>query len=240
MMNLQQYARFENTLADYFGTTHRTEFADPGKLGPGTDWQKAIFRRAPEMSHTLSVSGANGKTDYYVSGSYFKQQGTIIGSDFNRYAFHTNINSQVNDWFKVGTSISANQNKANQVLGNNYGIVWLALLQAPDVPVYNADGSFAGPAVDASGQVMGYQNPLQRASTVTNYLIRSNIQGRIYGDIKFLRDFVLHTEVNGNFDWGQAKIFNPTYSYGAPGFPPAFSNTLAVLEENNNQDNYWN
>lgn len=240
MMNLQQYARFENTLADYFGTTHRTEFSDPSKLGPGTDWQKAIFRRAPEMSHTLSISGANGKTDYYVSGSYFKQQGTIIGSDFNRYAFHTNINSQVNDWFKVGTSISANQNKANQVLGNNYGIVWLALLQAPDVPVYNADGSFAGPAVDASGQVMGYQNPLQRASTVTNYLIRSNVQGRVYGDIKFLRDFVLHTEVNGNFDWGQAKIFNPTYSYGAPGFPPAFSNTLAVLEENNNQDNYWN
>jgi TonB-linked SusC/RagA family outer membrane protein len=239
MMNLQQYASYENTLADLFGTNHRSDFANPSKLGPGTNWQKAVFRRAPESSNGLSISGANGKTDYFVSGSYFQQDGTIIGSDFNRYAIHTNINSQVNDWFKVGTSINASRSKANQVLGNNYGIIWLALLQAPDVPVYNADGSFAGPAVDGGGQVMGGQNPLQRASTVTNYLVRNNVQGRVYGDIKFLKDFTLHSEVNGNFDWGEAKIFNPTYAYGAPGFSPAFSNTLAVLEENNNFDYYW-
>ncbi|HVZ95961.1 MAG TPA: SusC/RagA family TonB-linked outer membrane protein, partial [Chitinophagaceae bacterium] len=240
MMNLQQYAKFENSLADDFGLNRRTEFANPDKLGPGTNWQDAIFRRAPQQSHTLSFSGANNRTDYYVSGSYFQQDGTIIGSDFNRYAFHTTINSQVKEWFKVGTSISANQNKANTVLGNNYGIIYSALLQAPDVAVYNADGTFAGPAIDASGQAMGGLNPLQRALTVTNYLIRSNIQGRIYGDIKFLKDFTLHSEIDGNFDWGAAKIFNPTYSYGAPGFPPAFSNTLAVLEENDNFDNYWN
>jgi TonB-linked SusC/RagA family outer membrane protein len=230
MMNLQQYAKYENDLADLFGTTHRFEFADPTKLGPGTNWQDAVFRRAFEHNHTLSISGANNKTDYYISGSYFDQDGTIIGSDFKRYAFHTNINSQVKDWFKVGTSISASRSKANTVLGNNYGIVWLALLQAPDVPVYNADGSFAGPAIGPDGLPMGGQNPLQRASTVTNYLIRNNIQGRMYADIKFLR----------NFNWGEAKIFNPTYAYGAPGFPPAFSNTLAVLEENNNFNSYWN
>ncbi len=239
MMNLQQYARYENNLADLFGTTHRVEFADPGKLGSGTDWQDAIFRRAPQTSHTVSISGANPKTDYYISGGYFKQEGTIIGSDFDRFSLHSSVNSQVKDWFKVGTSISANQNKANTLLGNNYGIIYSALLQAPDVAVYNADGSFAGPALDAGGQAMGGLNPLQRALSVTNYLIRSNIQGRLYGDIKFLKDFTLHSEVDGNFNWGQAKIFNPTYSYGAPGFPPAFSNTLAVLEENNSFDKYW-
>jgi TonB-linked SusC/RagA family outer membrane protein len=239
VMNLQQYATYENELADLFGGTRRIEFADPGKLGPGTNWQDAVFRRALETNHTLSISGANNKTDYYISGSYFDQDGTIIGSDFKRYTFHTNINSQVKDWFKVGSSISASRSKANTVLGNNYGIVWLALLQAPDAPVYNADGSFAGPAIGPDGQALGGQNPLQRASTVTNYLTRNNIQGRLYGDIKFLKDFVLHSEVNGNFNWVESKIFNPTYAYGAPGFPPTFSNTLAVLEENNNFNNYW-
>lgn len=239
MMDLPQYARFQNTLADLFGTTKRLEFADPEKLGPGTNWQDAIFRRASQHSHTISISGANQKTDYYVSGGYFDQEGTIIGSDYNRFSTHTSVNSQVKDWFKVGTSLNASRGKANTVLGNNYGIIYSALLQAPDVPVYNADGSFAGPAIDAGGQAMGRLNPLQRALTVTNYLIRSNIQGRIYGDIKFLKDFTLHSEVAGNFNWGQAKIFNPTYAYGAPGFPPAFSNTLAVLEEINNFDTYW-
>ncbi|PZX63716.1 TonB-linked SusC/RagA family outer membrane protein [Hydrotalea sandarakina] len=238
MMNLPQYAKFENTLADLYGLTRRVDFADPSKLGPGTNWQNAIFRRAPLMSHTLSTSGSNGKTDYYISGGYFQQKGTVIGSDFNRYAFHTTINSQVKDWLKMGTSITANQNKANIGLGNSYGIIYNALLQAPDVSVYNADGSFSGPAV-VNGIIQGGQNPVQQALSITNYLIRSNIQGRVYGDIKFNKDFTLHSEVNGSFNWGQAKIFRPTYSYGATGSAPAFVNTQAVLLENNNFDHYW-
>lgn len=241
MMNLSEYARFQNTLSDLFGTTKRVEFADPSKLGTGTDWQDAVFRKAPISNHTISISGANQKTDYYVSGGYFQQDGTIIGSDFKRFSAHASVNSQVKDWFKVGTSINASRSNANTVLGNNYGIIWSALLQAPDVPVYNADGSFAGPALDAGGQPMGGRNnPLQRALTVTNYLIRNNVQGRIYGDIKFLKDFTLHSEVNGNFNWNEAKIFNPTYSIGAPGSTPAQEVTLAVLQENNTQDDYWN
>ncbi|MDP4265086.1 MAG: TonB-dependent receptor [Bacteroidota bacterium] len=239
MMSLPEYAKFENTLADYFGLNHRIEFADPGKLGPGTNWQDAIFRNAAQTSHTLSISGANGKTDYYVSGSYFQQDGTVIGSDFNRYSFHTTINSQVKDWFKVGTSVSANQNKTNVGLGNSYGIIYNALLQAPDAAVYNADGSFSGPAV-VNGTVQGGRNPVQQALSITNYLIRSNIQGRFYGDIKFIKDFTLHSEVDGNFDWSQSKVFNPTYSYGAAGSAPAYGNTQAALLENNNFDNYWN
>jgi TonB-linked SusC/RagA family outer membrane protein len=240
VMNLQQYAKYENDLAGLFGTTYRSEFADPSKLGPGTNWQDAVFRRALETSHTLSFSGANNKTDYYVSGSYFDQDGTIIGSDYKRYSVHANVNSHVKDWFKVGSSITASRSKANTVLGNNYGIVWLALLQAPDASVYNADGSFAGPAIGPDGQVMGGQNPLQRAATVTNYLIKNNIQGRLYGDIEFTKGLVLHSEVNGDFNWNEAKIFNPTYAYGASGYPPSYSNTLAVLEENNNFSSYWN
>ncbi len=239
MMNLPEYAQFQNTLADYFGLNPRIEFADPSKLGPGTNWQDAIFRDAAQMSHTLSVSGANSKTDYYISGSYFQQKGTVIGSDFNRYAFHTSINSQIKDWFKVGTSISANQNKADVGLGNSYGIIYNALLSAPDAAVYNADGTFAGPVV-VNGTVQGGQNPVQQALSITNFLVRSNLQGRVYGDIKFLQDFTLHSEIDGNFDWGQAKIFRPTYSYGAIGSAPAYTNTQAVLLENNNFDTYWN
>jgi len=239
MMNLSQYAAFENTLAGYFGLNSRVEFADPSKLGPGTNWQDAIFRSAPQASNTLSISGANGKTDYYVSGGYFQQKGTVIGSDFNRYSFHTSINSQVKSWFKVGTSISANQNKANVGLGNSYGIIYNALLSAPDASVYNADGSFAGPVV-VNGTVQGGQNPVQQALSITNFLVRSNIQGSLYGDIKFINDLTLHSEIDGNFDWGQAKIFRPTYAYGATGSSPAYANTQAVLLENNNSDAYWN
>jgi TonB-dependent SusC/RagA subfamily outer membrane receptor len=78
MMNLPQYATYENDLANLWGLTPRVEFADPSKLGPGTNWQNAIFRGAPEYSNALSFSGGNGKTDFYLSGGFMKQQGTVI------------------------------------------------------------------------------------------------------------------------------------------------------------------
>jgi TonB-linked SusC/RagA family outer membrane protein len=239
MMDLPRFATYENNLADFFHTTRRAEFADPGKLGPGTDWQKAIFRSAPVTSNTLSFSGSNNKTDYYISGGYFDQDGTVIGSNFRRYSLHSTVNSQIKDWFKIGSSISLNQNKTNVSLGNSYGIIYNALLQAPDAAVYNADGSFAGPVV-VNGTVQGGQNPVQQSTVITNYLVRSNVQGSLYGDIKFLKDFTLHSEVDGNFNWTQSKIFYPTFSYGAAGSPPAYQNTQAALLFNNDFDNYWN
>lgn len=239
MMNLPQYASFENTLADEFGLNRRVEFADPSKLGPGTNWQDAIFRNASIQSHTLSISGGTAHTNYYVSGGYFNQQGTVIGSGFNRYSFHTNINSQVNNWFKAGTSVSGSQTNEMIGLGNSYGIIYNALLQAPDAPVYNADGSFAGPVV-INGTVEGGQNPVQEALNITNTLVRSNFQGSLYGDILFNKDFTLHSEIDGNFDWNEARTFFPTYSYGATGSASAFINSQAVLNVYNARDNYWN
>src|SRR6201999_1948697 len=66
MMNLQQFATYENKLGDFFGTARRLEFANPSILGPGTNWQRAIFSNAPEYSNTISLSGATDKTDYYI------------------------------------------------------------------------------------------------------------------------------------------------------------------------------
>jgi TonB-linked SusC/RagA family outer membrane protein len=239
MMDLPQYATFENALADNFGIGRRVEFSDPSVLGPGTNWQQAIFKTAPEQSHTLSISGGKDGTDYYISGGYFDQQGTVLGSSFNRYSFHTTVNSQVKDWFKAGTSVSANQSNTNIGLGNSYGIIYNALLQAPDAAVYNADGSFAGPAV-VNGAIQGGRNPVQQALSITNTLLRSNVQGSVYGDVLFNKDFTLHSEIDGNFNWSAAKTFLPTYSYGATGSSAAFVNTQAVLNEYNAFDSYWN
>ncbi|MFI5158611.1 MAG: SusC/RagA family TonB-linked outer membrane protein [Sphingobacteriales bacterium] len=239
MMSLPQYAAFENTLADEFGLGHRVEFSNPNVLGPGTNWQEAIFKNAPEQSHTLSISGGTDKSDYYISGGYFNQEGTVLGSSFKRYTFHTKVDSQVKDWFKVGTSISANQSFENIGLGNSYGLIYNALLAAPDQAVYNADGSYAGPAV-VNGTIEGGRNPVQQALNITNTLLRSNVQGNMYGDIQFTKDLTLHSEIDGNFDWSNAKTFLPTYSYGATGSSVAFVNTQAVLNEYNASDNYWN
>ena len=241
MMNLPQYATLQSRLATSFGIQPRPEFADPSILGPGTDWQKAIFRTAAEQSHSLSVSGGDSKSDYYVSAGYFKQDGTVLGFNFDRYTIRSSVNSQVKDWLKMGTTIGATRSDQNLGMGDNTGIIYDALLAAPDQAVYNADGSFAGPFVTTSGTREGGLNPVQQALSISNTSLRSEINGNIYAETKFFKDLTLRSELDGDFNWWNAQTFNPTYDYGSTGTPEQYHiiNPTATLNRSIANSNYW-
>ncbi|TWJ02348.1 TonB-linked SusC/RagA family outer membrane protein [Mucilaginibacter frigoritolerans] len=238
MDNLQQYATLENRLATAFGEQPRAEFANPSILGPGTNWQNAVFRTALEQSHNLSVSGGNDKSDYYLSAGYLNQDGTILGYNYKRYTIRMSVNSQAKNWLKVGSNLGATRSDQNVGLGSNTGIIYNALLAAPDQAVYNADGTFAGPAV-VGGTVEGGPNPVQQALSITNTLNRNEINGNMYAEIKFYKDLNLRSEVGGDFNWSNAQTFDPTYSYGATGSTPAYQNETATLSRLIGNSTYW-
>jgi TonB-linked SusC/RagA family outer membrane protein len=231
MMNLKQYAALENALADNSGQNRRGEFANPELLPEGTNWQKAIFRTAPTQSHQLSFSGAKDGNDYYISAGYVKQKGTVLGNDFDRYTIRANINSQVKEWFRVGTNLSGARSFQNTSLSNNTGIIYTALLSAPDQAVYNADGSFAGPQ---AGQIGAQINPVAQALSITNNLARDNFNGNLYADLRFFKDLTLHSEVGGDINYTAANFFTPTYNYG-----PLYTNPTATLQEYYTNSTYW-
>ncbi|WP_442588407.1 SusC/RagA family TonB-linked outer membrane protein [Pedobacter sp. AW31-3R] len=232
VMNLQQYAVLQNALADVTGVQRRAEFADPALLGEGTDWQDEVFRNALMQNHQLGISGGKEGTDYYISGGYLKQDGTILGSDYRRYTFRSNVNSQVKPWMKVGMSMSGSRSNENQGLSNNTGVVYNALLSAPDQAVRNPDGSFAGP-IPNSNQQGGQINPVAQALDITNTLNRSNLNGALYADILLSKDLTLRSEVNGDFNYSAARIFTPTYQYGI------YGNQTAKLQEYDSNTTYW-
>jgi len=231
MMDLQQYATLENQLADIIGNPRRGEFANPDLLGPGTNWQDAIFQAAPIQSHQLSFSGANNGTDYYISGGYLKQDGTVIGNNFDRYTFRANVNSQVKPWMSIGANVSGSRSNQNTSLSNNTGIIYTALLSAPDQAVYNADGSFAGPA---AGQVGAQINPVAQALLVTNTLGQDNYNASVYSDLKFTKDLTLHSEFDADINSSVAKYFNPAYNYD-----PLHDVPTATLQEYRTNSTYW-
>lgn len=231
MMDLQQYASLENALADNIGIQRRGEFANPDLLGPGTNWQKEIFKTADLQNHQLSISGGKESTDYYISAAYLKQGGTVIGNDFDRYSFRANVHSQVKDWFTIGTNLAGSRTFQNTSLSNNTGIIYTALLSAPDQAVYNSDGSFAGPQ---AGQIGAQINPVAQALSITNTLARDNFDGSLYADIKFFKDLTLHSEVNTDINYSAAKLFTPTYNYG-----PLYVNPTATLQEYYTNSTWW-
>jgi len=231
MMDLQQYATLENQLADIIGNPRRGEFANPDLLGPGTNWQDAIFQPAALQNHLLSLSGANNGTDYYISGGYEKQNGTVIGNNFDRYTFRATVNSQIKPWMSIGANVAGSRSNQNTSLSNNTGIIYTALLSAPDQAVYNADGSFAGPA---AGQVGAQINPVAQALLITNTLGQDNYNANVYSDLKFTKDLTLHSEFDVDINSSVAKYFNPAYDYD-----PLHDVPTATLQEYRTNSTYW-
>ena len=68
------------------------------------DYQDYIFRTGIGTDNNIAVSGGTEKTKYYVSGSYFFNQGIIKNTDFQRYSFRSNIDQTLNNWasFNIG------------------------------------------------------------------------------------------------------------------------------------------
>ncbi|MBK7289030.1 MAG: SusC/RagA family TonB-linked outer membrane protein [Chitinophagaceae bacterium] len=70
------------------------------------DYNDYIFHTGLGTDNNVSVSGGKDKTKYYVSGSYFFNEGIIKNTDFRRFSFRSNLDQIIND--KLSFSLGLN------------------------------------------------------------------------------------------------------------------------------------
>lgn len=111
--------------------------------GTNTNWYDYVFRTGIQHSHTVSLSGATAKTQYYLSAGYTDQKGVIIANDYDRYTFYGKASHTfLNDIVTAGFSLNASQqNNTGYTAGTNSlsGAMYASLKMLPNVPVYNDD-----------------------------------------------------------------------------------------------------
>lgn len=78
------------------------------------DYQDYIFRNANGTDNTLSVSGGTDKTKYYLSGSYFYNQGIVPNTDFQRFSFRSNIEQVLNKWASFNLGLNYVNSSSNE------------------------------------------------------------------------------------------------------------------------------
>ncbi|MGM9756810.1 MAG: SusC/RagA family TonB-linked outer membrane protein [Candidatus Cryptobacteroides sp.] len=237
MMNLREYAQFYNDLVSVGEIANPNEiYSDPSILGVGTNWQDAIFRTALQHQHQLSASGGTDKVQYYVSGSYMNQEGTIIGSNFDRFSVRTNIDAQLKSWIKLGLSATfANTNDDLKLADSSEGLIYYSLSTIPDIPIYDVDGNYSSTVRE------GYSNPNPVALAMEDQILlkRQKLTGNIYADItpfvnfKPLKNLVWRTEVGFDFGWSKGERFEPALTLGS------WSRKSNSSSIQNNRNTYW-
>ena len=212
MMNLRQFAEYYNDLATVGEMSDPSEvYSDPSILGVGTNWQDAIFRTAYQHQHQLSVSGGTEKVQYYVSGSYMDQQGTIIGSNFSRFSVRANLDAQLKKWIKLGLNVTfAGTNDDLKLADSNQGLIYYSLTTRPDIPIYDLDGNYAS-IVDEHNT---NPNPIGIAMEDDILLNRQKLTGSIFADITPVKHLVWHTELGFDLGWSKAERYKPMLDFG--------------------------
>lgn len=141
LLNAAQYAELSNDLMVNSGRNPNPEWANPSELGAGTDWMDELLRTGVMQNYTVSYSGGNEKSHYYVSGGFLDQSGIVKSVNYRRFTFQSNSDAQVLKWLKFSNNITFS---ADTKKSGSYNI-GDALKALPIYPVKNEDGSWSGP-----------------------------------------------------------------------------------------------
>ena len=141
LMNTKERIRFEQELGIDAGQDYdRLRLTD-------INWQEAVFNdRAMLQNYDLSISRATDKLNYFVSGSYFDQEGIAQGSSFRRYNLRANADVKASNWLKVGTNSMVSYEEVQQAEDGEYALyapISASRFMLPYWNPYREDGSIA-------------------------------------------------------------------------------------------------
>ena len=132
--------------------TFREKVADMEVLN--TDWFDAIYRTSVSQRHNVSISGGTNTLNYYVSGSFNKENANVKGTGVTSYNVMAKTQARFRDNL-IGTFQVRANTSAKDYLHSSISPYGYAYNTSRAIPLYNEDGSLA-----FYNKSMGNQNPL--------------------------------------------------------------------------------
>ena len=158
---------------DLMNTAERIQYEKEIDMTDGQDynllsktdinWVDMVYNSAALLqNYELSISGADDNTNYYVSGGYYNQDGTALGSSFQRYSLRANVEQKAASWLKLGANTMLNYQGIEQADEGDYTLVTpisASRFMLPYWNPYREDGTLASIS-DGSWKGNG-QNPIE-------------------------------------------------------------------------------
>jgi TonB-dependent starch-binding outer membrane protein SusC len=220
MLNPRQYAILNTEARLASGLVPIPKLVDfnavQTQYGEGTNWLNEIFRSAAIQSVNLNASGGSEKGQYALAAGYFKQDGILYKTDFERFTLRFNGDLKINNSIKFGNSLSVNkfiERGADTYTPFNSNIL-LALTSPPTVKVRNNDGTYAG----GNGSVDGFDepNPIYQLEVPKNVNTKYRVNGNIFTEIEPITGLKLKALFGADFNIQEINSFiEPTPSSGA-------------------------
>jgi TonB-linked SusC/RagA family outer membrane protein len=232
MLNAEQYMQTVEQAwnnAGYEGDNPYT--ADIGRSDFGdVDYLDELFELGKTHSAQVSASGGNEKTNYFLSGGYFQQDGIVVynNDQYERLNLRSNIQSSVTDRFRLGSNLQLSYEYKDRISsrGDTPGIIRHAFLRPPIIPVRKdpSDPTFSeenpftdlpfyqGPGEYESSKYELSQNPIALAYFTDDAARTFKTFGNVFAEYTFLDDALrFRTNLGADINFHHNKAFGQNF-----------------------------
>ncbi len=205
LMNTDERILFEKEIG-------LSEGQDYDKLSrTNINWMDMVFNdKAMLQSYDLSVSRATDNLNYFISGSFFDQEGIAQSSTFRRYNMRANTDVKASKWLKVGTNSMIAYEEVEQADDGEYALytpISASRFMLPYWNPYRADGSLASEK-DGSWKGTG-QNPIEWMDNNPIKNKKYKVLSILYGEVTPMEGLTLRTQLGA--DYSHATGFMQSY-----------------------------
>ena len=148
-----------------------------------TYWAKEVLKAAVIQNYNFSVTGGGKSNAYMFSGSYFNQDGTLIGSRYDSYSTRFKFDQNITRNLTLGTNISL-----GYINRKHSNISYEALFRNPVFPVYAEDGTYY--KIDPTDM----SNPVMLANEVKNHSDGYDLNTMVYANWMVTKDLTVRAQ----------------------------------------------
>lgn len=191
-----------------------------------------VFRRGFFMDNSISISGGDNKSNYFISISDLNQQGVVrSSSDYRRTSFRVNAGKDLNKWLSISNKVTYIQTTSNRLQSgiNNAGLLIGLLRTSPDFDNGDYIGNFySGPGGafvenrqrsyrngTGSSTNPGFNNPLWVINSLKNKSIVNRFINSAEINIKPASWFTLTTRAGIDYFTDQQTNYFPYFTANA-------------------------
>ena len=192
LLNAEQFVMLQNEARANAGMESLFSH-EPAYYGKGTNWVDEVTQLAPVQEYNVNFSKATDDSNYYVSGTFFSQEGIVKNTGYDRASFRFTGDNKILPKLKVGNSVTLTWNES---YGNSRPLSD-AVIAAPTMPVRNEDGSWGTGVEKGEGNptnpvymtelYKGHKESMWRtlANIYAEYQILDELKFKVTGGIDF-------------------------------------------------------
>ena len=215
LLNSSQYVAYVTDMTQNAGNPVPPRFADTAFISNNVDYQDAIFQNAVSKNYVLSASGGNENSTFRFSGNYQTQEGTMINTALDKYAFRLNSNFNKGK-FTFGETVSMAYAEQNPlILAFSVSPLENAFKIAPYLPIHSDQNIGGYSELDATQDINNTRNPLRTLNRETQLNKNINVLGNVFAKVNLFEGLEFKTSVGMNFYDNKFKKVELPYGSGA-------------------------